>query len=277
MPHRSAAVTSYLVFSSGEVQVQVQQPQQQPQSAEPTLLEGRGEPPLPENTPATTSTTTTATSARETSGEPRYYCADAYGACGAADHLVVTVETPEQVSSAERVDPGGLVAVELAATGSPSSTALHPQFCQGMGVSAVLPRRVMQHAGEAPAPPRVAWGQEGDECAICLGVMAAGEYVSDLPGLHQTCNHTFHLPCAVQWLTSRVEEGKRGCCPVCNTEVISPIFLVRHQPRAPPGVLSGLARVRHARVPHACVPHACVVGVLILMSTALLIYQLLQP
>jgi hypothetical protein len=252
MPHD--AVVSYLLFSNGEVRVQHQQEQAEP------ALESRE--PLPENTPAT----------RETSGEHPPCRADEHGAgAGAADHLVMTIERPS--SSAERVDAGVTVAVDLAATGSPSSATLHPQFCQGMGVSAVLPRRVMRHTGSAP-PPRAAWGQEGDECAICLGVMAAGEYVSDLPGLNQTCNHTFHLPCAIQWLTSRVEEGKKGCCPVCNTEVVSPIFLVRNQPRAP-GAFGHIPTL-DADVPFWQTRHACAVSVLMLLAFGLIIYQVIQ-
>jgi len=236
MPHDAAV--SYLVLSNGEVQVHVPQHQQ----VEPP---SENQEPLPENTAA----------ARETSG---------------ADRLVVTVEGPS--SSAGGVYPGTSApdhpaAVDLAATVSPSSAALHPQFCQDLGVSAVLPRRVMQRAGEAP-PPRVAWGQEGDECSICLGVMAAGEQVSDLPGLNQTCNHTFHLACAVRWLTTRVEEGKKGSCPVCNTEVISPIFLVRSQPPTPEA--SGPTRTRRSLS-----WHACTVCVLILLSVGLITYQII--
>lgn len=233
MPHRAAV--SCLVFSNGEVQVQQQQAEPLPESQEP----------LPGNT----------LTSSPTSGEHPHR-ANEHGAV-AAD-LVVTVETP---ASSAGSDPGGTVAVDLAAAVSPSSAALHPQFCQGMGVSAVLPRRVMRHAGEAP-PPRVAWGQEGDECAICLAVMAAGEYVSDLPGLNQTCNHTFHLTCAIQWLTTRVGEGKKGCCPVCNTEVISPIFLVQSQPRAP----QGLARASNLW-------HAYIVCALVLLAVTVLTYQ----
>jgi hypothetical protein len=238
MPHRAAV--SCLVFSNGEVQVQQQQQQQQ--QAEPL---SEIQEPLPGNTPSS-----------PTSGEHPHR-ANEHGAV-AAD-LVVTVETP---ASSAGSDPGGTVAVDLAAAVSPSSAALHPQFCQGMGVSAVLPRRVMGHAGEA-SPPRVAWGQEGDECAICLAMMVAGEYVSDLPGLNQTCNHTFHLTCAIQWLTTRVGEGKKGCCPVCNTEVISPIFLVRSQPRAPHHGLT--------RAPNLW--HAYIVCALVLLAATVITYQ----
>ena len=78
-------------------------------------------------------------------------------------------------------------------------------------VSSLLPRRIV---GSSPDT----WGQEGDECVICLGAMAAGEHVSDLPA----CHHTFHLQCAADWLKTRVEAGQLGCCPVCNAEIFRP-------------------------------------------------------
>jgi hypothetical protein len=48
------------------------------------------------------------------------------------------------------------------------------------------------------------------------------EHVSDLPGLNQIA----------EWLTTRVEAGKKGCCPVCNAEIIQPILVVGRRPPA---------------------------------------------
>jgi hypothetical protein len=80
-------------------------------------------------------------------------------------------------------------------------------------VASLLPRRIV---GSSPDT----WGKEGDECVICLGTMAAGEEVSDLPA----CYHTFHLQCAADWLKTRVEAGKPGCCPVCNAVIFIPVL-----------------------------------------------------
>ena len=55
------------------------------------------------------------------------------------------------------------------------------------GTETTLPRRIM---GDPASLAHVPWGKEGDECVICLGVMAAGEHVTDLPG----CNHTYPPP-----------------------------------------------------------------------------------
>jgi hypothetical protein len=108
-------------------------------------------------------------------------------------------------------DPGGAAA--------PPSVVLHVQYYSQTlykvsDVASVLPRRVM---GSSPDT----WGEEGDECSICLGVMAAGEHVSDLP----PCYHTFHLQCAADWLKTKVEAGQPGCCPVCNAEILKPVLL----------------------------------------------------
>ena len=122
----------------------------------------------------------------------------------------------------------------------PPSVVLAIQFYTGTDVASVLPRRVMGYPNDPPPSfphctgspaAHVPWGKEGDDCAICLGVMAAGEHVSDLPGRDQVCNHTFHLQCAAAWLTTRVQAGKKGCCPVCNAEIIQPILAVRRRPR----------------------------------------------
>jgi hypothetical protein len=60
--------------------------------------------------------------------------------------------------------------------------------------------------------------------------MAAGEEVSDLPGFNRICNHTFHLQCAALWLKTKVEARQKGCCPVCNAEIIQPVLIPRTQP-----------------------------------------------
>ena len=73
----------------------------------------------------------------------------------------------------------------------------------------------------------VPWGKEGDECVICLGEMVAGEEVSDLPG----CNHTFHLQCVAKWLHTKVAAQRSGCCPACNSVIVSPVAS-RSQPVA---------------------------------------------
>ena len=114
---------------------------------------------------------------------------------------------------------------------APPSVVLDLQFYQGTDFTSRLPRRVMGHIDQSPFA-HAKWGKEGDDCAICLGVMAAGEHVSDLPGLDQICNHTFHLKCAAEWLTTRIEAGKKGCCPVCNAEIVQPILVVGRRPRA---------------------------------------------
>ena len=101
------------------------------------------------------------------------------------------------------------------------------QYYKDSDIASVLPRRIM-----GSYLPHMRWGNEGDDCTICLGVMAAGEEVSDLPGLNHICNHTFHLQCVALWLKTKVEAGQKGCCPVCNAEIVQPVLVVRRQPRA---------------------------------------------
>ncbi|KAJ1480010.1 hypothetical protein T484DRAFT_1812214 [Baffinella frigidus] len=94
-------------------------------------------------------------------------------------------------------------------------------------LASLLPRRIMGSSLDARLP----WGNVGDECVICLGEMAADEEVSDLP----PCNHTFHLQCAVHWLTTNIEAGRPGCCPVCNAEILHPVLKEVIPPVAPRG------------------------------------------
>jgi len=108
-----------------------------------------------------------------------------------------------------------------------SSVVLDLHYYKGSDVASVLPRRIM-----GSYPPHMRWGNEGDDCTICLGVMAAGEEVSDLTGLNQSCNHTFHLQCVALWLKTKVEAGQKGSCPVCNAEILYPVLVARRQPRA---------------------------------------------
>mmetsp|Transcript_34189 Transcript_34189/g.78010 ORF Transcript_34189/g.78010 Transcript_34189/m.78010 type:complete len:165 (-) Transcript_34189:165-659(-) len=108
----------------------------------------------------------------------------------------------------------------------------------GLDIASALPQRTMAPhnptggVGREAMVPRgavvesMAWGKEGDECSICLGVMVAGEHVTDLPG----CNHTFHLQCAAQWLKTKVESGRPGCCPHCNAPVVTPVFSDHQRP-----------------------------------------------
>ena len=95
---------------------------------------------------------------------------------------------------------------------------------KGFDIAASLPQRIMGTCFDSPVP----WGKEGDDCVICLGEMVAGEEVSDLPG----CNHTFHLQCVAKWLITKVEAGRPGCCPACNSLIISPDYSKQLQPAA---------------------------------------------
>ncbi|KAJ1495473.1 hypothetical protein T484DRAFT_1762278 [Baffinella frigidus] len=77
--------------------------------------------------------------------------------------------------------------------GDPEGAAVPPSVvhvqCKevdGADVASVLPLRIMGSSLDA----NLRWGKEGDQCVICLGAMAAGEHVSDLPG----CNHTYATP-----------------------------------------------------------------------------------
>ena len=151
---------------------------------------------------------------------------------------------------------------ELEGAVAPPSVAPDLQFYQGTDVASRLPRRVMGHIDPSPFA-HAKWGKEGDECAICLGVMAAGEHVSDLPGYNQICNHTFHLQCAAEWLTTRVEEGKKGCCPVCNAEIVQPILAVGRRPRAV-----------SSELPFPWVP--CIMSLLVLAGIILILYCIVQ-
>ena len=83
---------------------------------------------------------------------------------------------------------------------------------KGVDIASVLPRRIMGTGTAAP------WGKEGDECAICLGEMVAGEKVSDLPG----CKHTFHEQCVTKWLHTKAAAGRSCCCPACNSLIACP-------------------------------------------------------
>ena len=98
----------------------------------------------------------------------------------------------------------------------PSSVSIHVQYkiINITDVTSVLPRRVMGSSPDA-SPAHLPWGKEGDECMICLGEMVAGGEVTDLP----VCNHTFHLQCTTQWLTTNVEAGRPCCCPICNAAI----------------------------------------------------------
>ncbi|KAJ1477709.1 hypothetical protein T484DRAFT_1820245 [Baffinella frigidus] len=89
---------------------------------------------------------------------------------------------------------------------APLSVTLHV----GFDVASALPRRVRGPLLDSSV----------DECVICLGVMAEGEEVTDLPG----CYHTFHLHCVAQWLKTKVQTGRPGCCPACNASVVEPVF-----------------------------------------------------
>ena len=100
----------------------------------------------------------------------------------------------------------------------PQGVAAPPGICYDVqyktsDLASLLPWRIMGSSLDT-------WGKEGDECVICLGMMAAGEEVSDLPA----CYHTFHLQCAADWLKTRVEARKPGCCPVCNAVIFCPVL-----------------------------------------------------
>jgi hypothetical protein len=58
----------------------------------------------------------------------------------------------------------------------------------------------------------------GDECAVCLGPIVCGEYVSEL----SACGHTFHMACIVRWFTVKLQGGAVGCCPLCNAQIVQP-------------------------------------------------------
>ena len=171
---------------------------------------------------------------------------------GESDAVAATAGPPQWTSHAPPGDPESAVA--------PPNVVLDLVIYQGTdvaSVASVLPRRVMGHIDPSPFA-HAKWGKEGDECAICLGVMAAGEHVSDLPGYNQICNHTFHLQCAAEWLTTRVGAGKKGCCPVCNAEIVQPILAVGRRPRA----------VRR-EPPFPCVP--CIMCMLVIVGIIVII------
>ena len=134
--------------------------------------------------------------------------------------------------AAALVGPSQWALPPRAPPGDPEAAVAPPvvldlQYYKGLDVASVLPRRIM-----GSYSPHVRWGNNGDDCAICLGVMAAGEEVSDLPGFNRICNHTFHLQCAALWLKTKVEAGQKGCCPVCNAEIVQPVRAARWQPSA---------------------------------------------
>ncbi|KAJ1475896.1 hypothetical protein T484DRAFT_1750859 [Baffinella frigidus] len=132
------------------------------------------------------------------------------------EHEVVISVLPENNTFEEPL-VGGDEAIlgDLEGAEAAPSDVPHAQYTAS-DMAALLPSLLPQRVlGSSPDT----WGKEGDECAICLGVMAAGEHVSDLP----VCYHTFHLECAVEWLKTKVEAGQPGCCPVCNAEILKPV------------------------------------------------------
>ena len=106
---------------------------------------------------------------------------------------------------------------------APPSVVPDLQYYKGSEIASVLPQRTMGSSLHPSPVAHVPWGKEGDECVICLGVMAAGEEVADLPG----CNHTFHLQCAAKWLRTKVGAGRTGCCPVCNAEIFRAALIMQ--------------------------------------------------
>jgi len=101
---------------------------------------------------------------------------------------------------------------------------MHPTFhaIDGFDVASILPRHLMQPR----ATPSVPWGNEGEDCAICITEMAVGDEVSEMP----VCHHTFHLECLTKWLETKVAESQTGRCPLCNTQIIAPVFTIQTQP-----------------------------------------------
>ncbi|KAG6518655.1 RING-H2 finger protein ATL32-like [Zingiber officinale] len=50
------------------------------------------------------------------------------------------------------------------------------------------------------------------DCAVCLGQVAEGEMVRQLP----TCRHAFHIECIDKWLRSH------SLCPLCRADTKPP-------------------------------------------------------
>ena len=90
----------------------------------------------------------------------------------------------------------------------------HP--INGFEIASILPRyRMGPHTGSSTP-----WGNEGDDCAICIAEMALGDEVSEMP----LCHHTFHLECLTKWLETKVAALETGRCPACNIVLMSPVF-----------------------------------------------------
>jgi hypothetical protein len=90
----------------------------------------------------------------------------------------------------------------------------HP--IDGLEIASILPRyRMGPHTGSSTP-----WGNEGDDCAICITEMALGDEVSEMP----LCHHTFHLECLTKWLETKVAALETGRCPACNIVLMSPVF-----------------------------------------------------
>ena len=96
----------------------------------------------------------------------------------------------------------------------------HPTFrlVDGSLIASILPRQLMG----SRIGPSVEWGNEGDECVICISEMVDGEEVSEIP----TCHHTFHSECLTKWLETKVAAVETGRCPVCNNVFMSPVLYV---------------------------------------------------
>jgi len=101
----------------------------------------------------------------------------------------------------------------------------------GTDIKSWLPRQTWMNAAtraqcagvdcSQPSTPSAADAtMRGVECPICLDELVEGDLVSRFK-----CSHSMHFECAITWLSSRIQQGQVGTCPMCNSVVVAPVFV----------------------------------------------------